>query len=119
MRYTAINWSWANCANTEPEAWFTGRSSERLARICGACLIQPECLRWAIEEGEWGYWGGQYFAIRGGNDGVQLERVHTGGDGGELPEVWSAAVEAVPTSEWGSTGLAALPGSCEPGEESR
>lgn len=52
------------CAQSDPEVWFRdgkgGRSSEdRFAiRICRRCKIKDECLQWAMENEDWGIWGG-------------------------------------------------------------
>lgn len=51
----------ALCAQTDPEAFFPERGgSTRAAKaICGRCDVQPDCLAYALRNGErHGIWGG-------------------------------------------------------------
>jgi hypothetical protein len=60
-----------------------------LQRICDVCEIRNKCLAWATQQGERGFWGGQYFAQRMEmDDGEDTQGVHTPGDGDRVPEVW-------------------------------
>ena len=51
----------ALCAQTDPEAFFPekGGSTREAKRVCTACGVRPECLRYALEHDErYGIWGG-------------------------------------------------------------
>lgn len=53
----------AACRETDPEAFFpvstAEDASEPAIRICRACPVVEECLRWALDRGEdAGVWGG-------------------------------------------------------------
>ena len=50
----------ALCAEVEPDLWFPekGGSTKEAKRICGDCLVQAECLTYALDIGErFGIWG--------------------------------------------------------------
>lgn len=53
----------ANCADTDPEAFFTeiGASTYPnlllLKRICGSCKVVDQCLDYALRHEVMGYWG--------------------------------------------------------------
>lgn len=50
----------ALCAETDPDMWFPekGGSTKPAKRICGDCLVQAECLEYALEVKErFGIWG--------------------------------------------------------------
>jgi WhiB family redox-sensing transcriptional regulator len=53
----------ANCADTDPEAFFTEAGSSTypnvllLKRICGSCIVKNECLDYALKHEVLGYWG--------------------------------------------------------------
>jgi WhiB family redox-sensing transcriptional regulator len=61
-------WRWserAACRGTDPESWFAdvrpGHQDEnitRLRRICAECPVRVECLNYALDNNEWGIWGG-------------------------------------------------------------
>lgn len=56
-------WRWtryAACAGTDPDAWFgeTDVTLKVLAQICARCHVRTECLAWAVEHDELGYWAG-------------------------------------------------------------
>lgn len=52
-----------NCESTDSELFFVpegqGTYSEvkALERICGACIVQKECLEYALKYDVLGYWG--------------------------------------------------------------
>lgn len=49
------------CAQTDPEAFHPekGQSSREAKRVCAACDVSAECLRYALEQGiPGGIWGG-------------------------------------------------------------
>lgn len=51
----------ARCRVHEPEHFFVrgAAQSRRALRICAACPVRDECLRYAVEnEVEFGIWGG-------------------------------------------------------------
>jgi WhiB family redox-sensing transcriptional regulator len=53
----------ANCAGTDPEAFFTETGASTYAnigmlkRICGSCAVKDQCLEYALEYNVMGYWG--------------------------------------------------------------
>lgn len=58
-----LNWaSSGNCSSVDPEAFFTdGKrydNEEMLRRICGACTVQSECLKYSLNHAVVGWWGG-------------------------------------------------------------
>jgi len=52
-----------NCADTDPETFFTLESASTypnlsmLKQICGACDAKAECLDYALKHQVMGYWG--------------------------------------------------------------
>jgi len=52
-----------NCADTDPEAFFTVEAAKTypnvnmLKRICGGCDAKAECLDYALKHNVMGYWG--------------------------------------------------------------
>jgi transcription factor WhiB len=92
-----VPWILANCVGTDVEAWFPGgtnptRDDAMLTRICNECEIKSQCLEWAIENDEVGYWGGEYFSQRRRPEEDEcVEEIQPGGDGGGVLEVWSEA----------------------------
>ncbi|NLZ98714.1 MAG: WhiB family transcriptional regulator [Micrococcus sp.] len=51
----------ALCAQTDPEAFFPekGGSTRDAKKVCGACLVQEQCLEYALANDErFGIWGG-------------------------------------------------------------
>lgn len=96
MNYEDVEWELAACAGTDPLVWFPERESggkvHPLAeRICRLCDIKEDCFRYALDNDETGYWGGYHFTEKAGsNDGAAGE-IHTGGNGDDMPEVWSLA----------------------------
>jgi WhiB family transcriptional regulator, redox-sensing transcriptional regulator len=51
----------ARCRSHDPEQFFVRGASQsrRAIRICGACPVREDCLRYAIDnEIEFGIWGG-------------------------------------------------------------
>ena len=51
----------ALCAQTDPEIFFPakGTATKAAVRICGTCLVRPQCLTEALAgEPSWGLWGG-------------------------------------------------------------
>ena len=53
----------AACTQTDPEVFFNDsreHTADRAAiAVCGRCLVQPACLRWALAEDiQYGIWGG-------------------------------------------------------------
>jgi WhiB family redox-sensing transcriptional regulator len=53
----------ANCADTDPEAFFTETGASTytnigmLKRICGSCIVKDKCLDYALKHEVMGYWG--------------------------------------------------------------
>lgn len=122
MRYRDVDWDLAACAGLEGRLWFPDQSMggavpEIVKRICRGCDIQPDCLQYAVDNDEFGYWGGQYFVERkvDGQAGVNPEILHTTGDGDNVPQVQGASIEEVPSGEREHDGTAAVPSSCDPG----
>lgn len=97
MKYEEIPWVLANCSGTDPEAWFPEgsngwRDDDMVSRICRECHIKTQCLEWAIEHHETGYWGGQYFGQRRSpEEDERVEEIQPGSDGDWLREVWREA----------------------------
>jgi hypothetical protein len=96
MQHEEIPWDQGNCVGTDPDTWFTGDSHNRYPiqeRICKVCRIKTECLEWALENHEVGFWGGQYFRDQGRmtESNVGTEEVHPGDNGDPVPGVWSDA----------------------------
>lgn len=59
----ATNWrKSANCAGSDPEAFFTdyGGSSyhEAVRHVCANCTVSSECLSFALKHDVHGFWGG-------------------------------------------------------------
>jgi len=60
-----INASWkrnANCLGVDPDLFFPerGASTREAKRVCSACVVQTECLEYALANGEkFGIWGGK------------------------------------------------------------
>lgn len=53
--------SHARCGQADGEAFFPDDviDAEEARRLCGSCLVQAECLDWALATGErFGIWGG-------------------------------------------------------------
>lgn len=51
----------ADCAQTDPEAFFPerGGSTREAKKVCATCLVQAECLDYALDHDErHGIWGG-------------------------------------------------------------
>jgi WhiB family redox-sensing transcriptional regulator len=51
----------ANCTGVDPELFFPqrGTSTREAKEVCRGCLVQAECLDYAIANGEkFGIWGG-------------------------------------------------------------
>ncbi len=52
----------AACREHPELNWFpeNGQTSSRALRVCAACLARPDCLRWALSQGNdlHGIWGG-------------------------------------------------------------
>ena len=49
------------CSQTDPEAFFPekGGSTREAKKICAGCEVRPECLAYALANGErYGIWGG-------------------------------------------------------------
>lgn len=44
----------------DPEAWYPekGQSSSQAKQLCTGCEFVRPCLAWALENDEWGVWGG-------------------------------------------------------------
>lgn len=54
---------------------------ELMRKICGTCWDRPECLAWALEREERGYWGGHTPASRRqlrAKYGIELQPITTG-----------------------------------------
>jgi WhiB family transcriptional regulator, redox-sensing transcriptional regulator len=97
VRYEDVPWYLGNCIGTDPEVWFpegkTGwRDDAGTKRICAQCDIKRQCLEWAFENNEVGWWGGRYFGQRRKTeDDEHAEQIQPGGDGGTVSDVWRAA----------------------------
>lgn len=105
MKYQDIPWHEANCQNTDVDSWYpttvNPKALEFLARICAVCEIENQCLAWAVQQGERGFWGGQYFPERMEKDDVEdIEGVHTAGDGDCVPEVWAETEGEMRAPDW-------------------
>ncbi len=51
----------ANCLGVDPDLFFPerGASTREAKSICAACLVQADCLEYALDHGEkFGIWGG-------------------------------------------------------------
>lgn len=51
----------AACAGMNPNLFFPDFDSlveEKAIITCGSCIIRERCLQWAIDNDEWGVWGG-------------------------------------------------------------
>lgn len=52
------------CASVDPDLWFpetpgeAKKANANAKAICGRCVVQSECLRDALANGERGTWGG-------------------------------------------------------------
>jgi WhiB family redox-sensing transcriptional regulator len=55
-------WQWqANCLGVDPDLFFPerGASTREAKTVCRACIVQAECLEYALVNGEkFGIWGG-------------------------------------------------------------
>ncbi len=56
-------WKHAQCEGEDTEQFFAvpnnkGQMPEKLQATCTSCPVRVECLRWAFEKGELGFWGG-------------------------------------------------------------
>jgi len=54
-------WDSANCLGADADMFFSerGDATAKAKKICGACLVQVECLDFAVETVQrWGIWGG-------------------------------------------------------------
>jgi WhiB family redox-sensing transcriptional regulator len=62
---------YGECGNAEPELFFRDdvRSQHKALSICGQCPVQKLCLSYALDNEEYGVWGGttesQRVALRG------------------------------------------------------
>jgi hypothetical protein len=75
----------ALCLEYQHVEYFPGRgeSDEEAKRICSACLVRAECLRYALELGiRDGVWGGLSPQERAGQQETPLERLRRGTEGG-------------------------------------
>jgi len=56
------DWHKAKCKNFEPELFFPDErlafASHEIQKICDHCIIEKECLEWALNMREVGIWGG-------------------------------------------------------------
>lgn len=66
------------CAQVDSEMFFPDRggSSREAKKVCKACPVQAECLRWALDtEEHFGIWGGlsekERRRLKGGRGGKQ------------------------------------------------
>jgi len=51
----------ANCMGVDPDLFFPerGASTKEAKEVCRGCVVQAECLEFALENGEkFGIWGG-------------------------------------------------------------
>ncbi len=51
----------ANCLGVDPDLFFPerGASTKEAKSVCGSCEVRPECLEYALANGEkFGIWGG-------------------------------------------------------------
>ena len=62
-----INLDWqaaAACKGIGPDVFYSAEEAqhqvpfEALAKVCGSCPVQSECLRHALKHEEFGFWGG-------------------------------------------------------------
>lgn len=123
MRYEDIPWTLGGCVGTDAQTWFPeGWNPERdrtmISKVCGRCEIKPECLAWAIQNGEFGWWGGRYFSDREGMRGKDecVGAIHTGGDGNDVSGVWAGAPSEMRTDEREPGGYAGDPAAFIPAE---
>lgn len=49
----------AVCASTDPEAFFPESDNAKAKAMCRTCLAAAPCLQWAIDNREYGIWGGK------------------------------------------------------------
>jgi hypothetical protein len=107
VRHDDVAWELANCAGTDTAAYYAdGKGNPpnpMVYRICAMCEIRVECQEWALQENEYGVWGGHYFMDREVLGGEQRD-LHSGDNGDDVPEVWTGDQSEVQTSEWGSVG---------------
>lgn len=57
----------ALCAQTDPEVFFpdVGEPNRNAKRVCMACPVRAQCLRYAINHGmNYGVWGGKSYRER-------------------------------------------------------
>lgn len=70
--FVAASWMKdAACTESDVDLWFPGKGGKQPEvaaagkRVCAACLVRVECLRYAIHEGiDAGTWGGMTAAER-------------------------------------------------------
>ena len=60
---TFFNNGTPNCVSSDPEAFFLDKGSARwevetVKRVCESCMLIGACREWAIENKEFGVWGG-------------------------------------------------------------
>ncbi len=51
----------ANCLGVDPDLFFPerGASTREAKEVCKGCVVRPDCLEFALENGEkFGIWGG-------------------------------------------------------------
>ncbi len=56
-----INWrEYAYCKGTDPGLFYpiTNKQQAEVAKVCGHCVVRNECLEYALENKEYGVWGG-------------------------------------------------------------
>ncbi|MCQ3807580.1 MAG: WhiB family transcriptional regulator [Acidimicrobiaceae bacterium] len=54
--------NYANCLGVDPDLFFPerGASTREAKEVCRACVVQDECLEYALGNGEkFGIWGGK------------------------------------------------------------
>jgi len=102
--HSDIDWELANCAGTDPAMYYSDGQgngpSPLVYRVCGACEIRDDCYAWAVQENEYGVWGGHYFKDRD----VLLNAeggLHTADHGDGVPEVWSGDQPEMQSGERG------------------
>ena len=58
------------CAETDPELFFPDpggagvETAKAAMRICAGCAEKAECLQWALDNNEYGVWGGTTDSMR-------------------------------------------------------
>lgn len=69
----------ANCIGTDPEAFFPakgGHPSKAVRATCANCLVQSECLTYALENDESGIWSGTSEVQRERMTGRRIRRFY-------------------------------------------